>query len=206
MTSTLKGVEESHDRKHVRCIICKEEDALGEGKWILKSSLTSHMTSGDHLTAIARKEEREERRAAQEAIRRRAYTSTPMQPSSYFTNPSLPESHSMFDTPSNNHHPSEDVEMTTVAFPAFASPIIPAYISPIVHSPEVERERLRQQVEDLLHQAEHEDEFGSGNSDDMTMTNIMDELRSLGNLLFHHTLFISDTFVSLRTGGGGRGC
>ncbi|KIJ92376.1 hypothetical protein K443DRAFT_13658 [Laccaria amethystina LaAM-08-1] len=69
--------------------------------------------------------------------------------------------------------------MTTDAFPAFTSPIIPAYISPIVHSPEVEHERLRQQVEDLLHQAEHEDEFGSGNSDDMTMTNVMDELRSL---------------------------
>lgn len=205
MTSTLKGVEESQDKKRVRCIICKEEDALGEGKWILKSSLNGHMTSGDHLTAVARKEEREERRTAQEALRQRAYTSAPMQPNSYFANPSLPESHSMFDSPSDNHQPPEDIEMTADAFCAFASPIIPAYISPIVHSPEVERECLRQQVEDLLRQAEHEDEFGPGNSDDMTMTNVMDELRSLGILLLCHTLSISDTFFS-RTRGRGRGC
>ncbi|KIK02140.1 hypothetical protein K443DRAFT_122032 [Laccaria amethystina LaAM-08-1] len=36
------------------------------------------------------------------------------------------------------------------------------------------------QVEDLLQQAEHEDEFGAGDSDDITMTNVMDEFRSLG--------------------------
>ncbi|KIJ92996.1 hypothetical protein K443DRAFT_13186 [Laccaria amethystina LaAM-08-1] len=150
------GVEESRDRKHVRCIICKENDALGEG---------------DHLTAVARKEERAERRVAQEAIRQRAYTTAPIQPSVYFTNPSLPTSHSMFDTSHDNHDPQEDINMVSNDFPAFALPIIQAYISPIIHSPEAERERLCQQVEDLLQQAEHEDEFGGGDSDDIMMTN-----------------------------------
>jgi hypothetical protein len=177
--NSSKGVEESRDRKHVRCIICKENDALGEGKWILKSSLTGHMSSGDHLTAVARKEERAERRVAQEAIRQRAYTTAPIQPSVYFTNPSLPTSHSMFDTSHDNHDPQEDINMVSNDFPAFALPIIQAYISPIIHSPEAERERLCQQVEDLLQQAEHEDEFGGGDSDDIMMTNVMDEFRSL---------------------------
>ena len=196
----LKGVEGSQDRKCVWCIICKEDDALGEGKWILKSSLTSHMTSGDHLTAIAHKEECAERSAAQEAIHQRAYATAPLQPSVYFTNPSLPTSHSMFDTPNDNHDPQEDIDMSD-HFPAFVPPIIPAYIPPIIHSPEAEHECLCQQVEEILQQAEHEDEFGSGDSDDITLTNVMEELHSLGILFFPCMLFISDTLLLLRTRG-----
>jgi len=57
-----------------------------------------------------------------------------------------------------------------------AEPLIPAFIEPITDGADTKRQRLQDQFEILLRQAEHEDEFGLAEED----FDLVDELQCLG--------------------------
>jgi len=57
-------------------------------------------------------------------------------------------------------------------------PLIPSYMHPISHDPTEKQQRLQEQFNEMLRQAEHRDEFGEDDSDD----NIANELRNLGEV------------------------
>jgi hypothetical protein len=66
-------------------------------------------------------------------------------------------------------------------FSAMDNPIIPADIQPLAeYNSAHERERLRRQVELLMMQAEQDDEFADGLEDDATVTNVSENMHSLG--------------------------
>lgn len=163
--------------KKVRCKICKDGDPLGLGVWILKKSLDKHLESDAHKTEVLRKAERDEWAAANKARLQETYSGTAAQLQSRPTDDSQLE-----QPPAGMFDPVLDAD--DLAFDQYmadrAPPLIPTYIEPITHDPAVERERLRRQFEELMLQAEHEDEFGTGpTEDDITVTNIANDFRSL---------------------------
>jgi len=98
--------------------------------------------------------------------------------SSSFTNPSVNEKIGMFESATPG--PSFIQSVLPDDFSAGLDPIKPL-------DPAQEYERLRHQVEQMVLQAEQDDEFGTGTGDDdLTSTNIEGHLRRLGKC--HHLL------------------
>lgn len=169
-----EGVEQDPATKKVRCLICKEADPTGSGHWINKSSLKGHLDSDAHATEVLRKRERDEQSAADIRRLNETYSGADTIPNSDFRSPELDARPGLFD-PGPDFAQNSDFDMR------FAEPLVPVYMEPLVHDPEVERERLRRQVQDMLLEAEHEDEFGrDDDDDDLTVPNIADEFQALG--------------------------
>lgn len=146
------------------------------GAWINKSSLERHLGSEAHHTQAFRQNERQQQQIAAQERLRNIYSMNDAIPNPEFEGPSITDARAgLFDTvqpPDNNF----DMDL-------FPHPLIPTYIEPIIHDPAVERERLRRQIEQMLLEAEHRDEFGADDSDDdITVTNIAEEFRALGTL------------------------
>ncbi|KAF8056083.1 hypothetical protein FPV67DRAFT_1732296 [Lyophyllum atratum] len=164
--------------KKVRCKICKDGDPLGLGTWINKKSLDKHLESDAHKTELLRKIERDEQAAAQKARLQDTYSSgsTRIHFDGLNTLDDIQQSQAgMFDP-----MPDADDAVFNQYMADRAPPLIPTYIEPITHDPATERERLRRQFEELMLQAEHEDEFGTGpTEDDITVTNVVNDFRSL---------------------------
>jgi hypothetical protein len=176
----VEGVEQDPTTKKVRCVICKEADPLGLGSWINKGSLHKHLDSDSHQTQVARKAQREQQASTERARLQAVYNGATALPDDNFRG-SAPDSRpGFFDFPDANHD---------IALPGpshqWTEPLIPMPIAPIIHDPSSERERLQQQFEEMLRQAEHDDEFGVNDSfDDITATNISGEFTFLGAPLF----------------------
>lgn len=83
--------------------------------------------------------------------------------------------------PSGDDDNDDDNDYYDNLFSAIDNVTIAAGIDPIAHDPVFESERLRRQVELMMMDAEHSDEFGTHDAeDDATVTNVVDGFRSLG--------------------------
>ncbi|KII84492.1 hypothetical protein PLICRDRAFT_179320 [Plicaturopsis crispa FD-325 SS-3] len=170
--------ELNNDTGLVRCKICKAVDPAGLGKWINKGSYKRHLESDRHSEledVLAMRS----RLAAEDAKRlQTAYASADdwWNADSQVPNPRPSNTPGLFDTvdpvgadSAADNHVFDDMPE-----------LIPTYISPIVHDPDDERERLRREVEILHLQAEEEDEFGEDLEDHPTVAGVADKFRALG--------------------------
>jgi hypothetical protein len=134
-----------------------------KARWLARKSAKKHLDSEDHARHCdvirERRQLEEEERRKQEIV----YTS-----SYVIIDPTIP-----------NPVPSQRPQMSGFEDPDVfldtecLEPIIPTYIEPIIHDPALEKERLRQQVELLMLQAQQCDEFGDDMfEDDATVTNV----------------------------------
>ncbi|KDR74877.1 hypothetical protein GALMADRAFT_99137 [Galerina marginata CBS 339.88] len=160
--------------KMIRCLICKENDTVQQGTWIKHGSASQHIETNAHKLAVARREQllqvqQEEERRLQEIY---GGNTIPLSGNAQLY-PTYPRANmygnqDAVDTDMDNQNsPPQAYMLCDADIPDLG-------IKPIERpDPSQERERLRQQVEQLLLQAEHEDEFGSPDDpDDLTSTNI----------------------------------
>jgi hypothetical protein len=162
-TSSLEVFEHDETSEKVRCTVCYEANP-SKARWLVRGSVKQHLDSEDHARHL--EQNQEQRQLDTEALRRQqvAYSSNYVVLDPTFPNPVPPPQPriSGFEEPNEFIHQSMDLQ----------EPIIPAYIEPIIDDPDVERERLRRQVELLMLQAEQRDEFGDELfEDDATVTN-----------------------------------
>jgi hypothetical protein len=174
----MEGFEQDPQTKKVRCIVCKEADVLGLGIWIQKGSLYKHLESDAHKIQVMRKLQRDQWAASEQSRLHAAYSGPAASSNNDFSD--------LIHSPHIGLFDSADAD-GDVSLPGpshcWTEPMIPAFIAPIVHNHSTEREWLQQQFEEMLLQAEHEDEFSLNDSDaldDITATNISAEFSSLG--------------------------
>lgn len=162
----------------VRCEVCKEGDPLRLGLWMNKGSLSKHLQSDNHATEVLRKAERDNIAQIEAQRLHQTYNGAAVSPNNEFPQIPVQTHFSFFDEPELSGTAPELPDNE----PYWKGPAIPAFIEPITQNPSIERERLHQQFQELLQQAEHEDEFGNDNNeDDITVTNVANEFRSLGD-------------------------
>lgn len=129
------------------------------------------MDSADHLNSIDLIEKREAQRLENIQRLHGIYGMNPTNPSSSFSDPSPNALPGMFNT--EPPEPSCSYSRLPEDFSSGLEPKEPL-------NPSEEHERLRSQVEQMILEAEQDDEFGNRiGDDDLTTTNIEDELRTL---------------------------
>jgi hypothetical protein len=126
---------------------------MGNGKWIDKKSLSGHVGSVQHLAHVETKRRRDEEAAANLQKLRETYTADSVYP---IQSPSMPSQNSRADMYNTPRAPSPSWEDYAAA--GLAAPVIPSYMTRMATDQALEAERLQQQVETLLAQAEEDDE------------------------------------------------
>ncbi|KAF8237494.1 hypothetical protein L208DRAFT_1421556 [Tricholoma matsutake] len=91
----LEGIEQDPQTKKVHCQVCKEEDPLQLGTWMLKKSLTKHLDSN--------KVQHEEQATAEQMHLEQVYHAAPVSPIDSFLDMDLRPPSGMFDMPDTNH-------------------------------------------------------------------------------------------------------
>ncbi|KAJ6461207.1 hypothetical protein DFH09DRAFT_1114311 [Mycena vulgaris] len=153
--------------KKVRCTICKDGDPGNFGRWINKSSLVAHLQSNIHSAHLQSLEQKSQDASNRSRALQENYAGPNINLDPSALDPSTSARMGMFDDYSDTHLPSPGPDDLRAA--GFMAPIIPAFIAPVVHNPEIERENLRQQVLQMLWHAEELDEFGERtDQDDIT--------------------------------------
>jgi len=136
------------------------------------------MESADHLNSTDLVEKREAKRLLDAQRLQEIYAMDTTSASSSFLDPSVNERTGMFNSVASGSSFIQSVLPDD--FSAGLDPIKPL-------DPAQEHENLRHQVEQMLLQAEQDDEFGTGTGDDdLTSTNIEEHIRQLGQC--HHLI------------------
>lgn len=99
----LEGIEQDPQTKKVHCQVCKEEDPLQLGTWMLKKSLTKHLDSNVHKTCVLQKVQHEEQATAEQMHLEQVYHAAPVSPIDSFLDMDLRPPSGMFDMPDTNH-------------------------------------------------------------------------------------------------------
>jgi hypothetical protein len=171
----------------IRCRECFEADPI-KTNWITRGSAKRHPETDEHLANIANNIER---RAAEEMQRSRLHATystlayaefnsgvpnlaPSSRPGLFDSNDSLPE---LICEPEGD----DDVDDDNDFFSPLDNYIIPADMAPLENDPSAEREKLRREVELMMMEAERIDDLGAAEfDDDVTVTNVMNEMRGLG--------------------------
>ncbi len=195
--TSFNSVFESHDTDStvIRCLVCKEADPLGVGTWIKCAGHRAHLERDIHKSNVVLKTEREAQRALDAAHLQRIYSGPHAEPSSsYQAGPSnhrpgitdtfRPQDYTILASRGDTE--DSDISGSDADSDAFISSggdQDAPFDMEFNHEPEMDlglyKLELRRQVEELfLHwdQVELEDE-------DLTETNIADELLRLGKYL-----------------------
>lgn len=164
------------ETNQIRCTVCSAVDQA-RAKWIARKGAKRHLDSVEHAENIKASLRRQEAIAAQQRQLEESYSS--LRPATI--NSSIPNT-----VPSTRANIFDDLPDLIVCndddmFLPLNCPIILAGVDPLLDGFENEQERLQRAVDLLIMQAEHDDELGLGDADDdATVTNIADNLNSLG--------------------------
>lgn len=140
------------------------------GKWINKASLAGHLASDVHAAHLKNKLHRKLEAAKNEQRLRETYSAGESGPMN-----SVPEAAGSHLGMDNDTGRSPSPGPMDYVAAGLSAPVIPSFITPLVHNPSVERERLQEQVERMLAQAEQ-----AQDDDDIALEDTMNTFKDLG--------------------------
>lgn len=159
----------------IRCKECFKADPT-KTSWITRAAAKRHLQeSTDHAENVQTNQKMQAVNAARHQQLSATYSALSYNAfDATIPNPMPPVRHTLFDT---NNDRAPDID-------DFWRPmddiIIPAWLTPLADDSAIERERLRQEVELLMMEAEQMDEFEPDYfGDDVTTTNVAEHLHSL---------------------------
>lgn len=147
-------------------MLCKDADPVNLGRWINRASLAAHLDSNIHQARLRDITRRVQEAADRSQALQETYSGPDIELDSTGYDPAV-SSHAMFDTNADTRLPSPGPHDFRAA--GFVEPAISAFIDPVMHDHEAERENLKQQLLQMLWRAEELDEFGErADEDDIT--------------------------------------
>lgn len=182
------GFELDPSSDKVRCIECYEA-MPSRCDFIARKSVKKHLSdSSDHKVNVATNNRRRSQAVQHQVILEASYAQMAyVEPNAAIPDPRPSARPDLYDDIPDLVDVLDDDNEDVY----FDNPVIPADISPLSRDPYTEQQRLRQEVELLMMNAEHIDEFGTReDDDDATITNILNEFGSLGK----HPLYITCLF------------